>query len=158
MYKKIRIKLLFLFLVYYSNTNMGISLKCGATKSHFSYRVWDNFRIAMSQACMQYIKNCEENTNSLILTNITYPCNQDTYDLLDYLTFIIKNIESIKNIGIIGIYYLLIISDKGYYTYEKSKDILDTIQLLSPYIDKDINLYTNLFEKSFQEKQNVYIL
>lgn len=137
---------------------MGISLKCGNIKSHFSYRVWGSFRIAISQACMQYIKNCED-TNSLILTKTTYPCNsQDTCDLLDHLKFIIQNLECIRNIGIIGIYYLLIVSDKGYYTYEKSKEIFNTIELVSPYIDKDINLYKNLFEKSFQEKQNVYIL
>ena len=56
---------------------MGISLKCGATKSHFSYRVWDNFRIAMSQACMQYIKNCKADNNSTISKEVLYEINKE---------------------------------------------------------------------------------
>jgi hypothetical protein len=132
---------------------MGISLKCGNTQFHMSYRIWNHFRVSISIACISYI------CNNIQPNCIEIPDTQNTENLLFYLFFFIKNIEILKTLEIIGIYHLLIIPDnKGYYVYNNCEKIVKMIDKVSEYIDeKDITQYRSLFEISFQQKQNIYI-
>lgn len=133
---------------------MGLSLKCGGDGFHISYTEWNNFRIIMANACIDYI-NFFHNSNSLV----NYIFDSQNNNLTDYLCFFIKNIELIENLQIMGIYHLLIVSDyKGLYTYSNSEKILKVINIVYRFIQTDITKYKNIFEKSSVMKQNIYIL
>lgn len=136
---------------------MGLSLKCGGGKFHICYTDWNNFRIIMANACIDYI-NFFHKSGSVV--DIDYICDsRNNHNLTSYLCFFIKNITVIENLQIIGIYHLLIVSDhKGFYTYSNSEKILKMIDMVSRFIHTDITKYKYFFKNSFEIKQNIYIL
>lgn len=147
---------------------MGITLKCGDTKMHNTYRLWNNFRIIMAIACVEYLKcSIKTDMKTKILTekklsfynDIT---SEDNKELLFYFNLFIKHIDYLKDLNLIGIYHLLSIPDnKGYYIYNNSSEILKTLDTVVKYIDtQNINIqpYRDLFDTSCQYKKNIYIL
>lgn len=149
---------------------MGITLKCGDTKIHNSYSIWNNFRIIISIACIEYMKySIKHDMKTKILTeNKLVIYNDNDFhtkgnDLLFYLNFFIKHIEYVKQSHLIGIYHLLNIPDnKGYYIHSNSSEILHMIDMVVKYLDNkqqiNIQTYRDLFDNSFQYKKNIYIL
>ena len=150
---------------------MGITLKCGNTKIHNSYGLWNNFRIIMSIACIEYMKysiNCDIKTKILsenklaIYNDNDFHTKCNNHELLFYFNFFIKHVEYVKQLNLIGIYYLLSIPDnKGYYIYNNSSEILKMIDMVVKYVDNpkiNIQTYRDLFDNSCQYKKNIYIL
>jgi len=147
---------------------MGITLKCGDTKIYNTYRLWNNFRIIMAIACVEYLKcSIKRDMQTKILTENKLCLyndinSEDNKELLFYFNLFIKHIEYLKDLNLIGIYHLLSIPDnKGYYIYNNSSEILKTIDMVGEYIDtQKINIqpYRELFDNSCQSKKNIYIL
>ena len=135
---------------------MGITFKCGANMFHVSYRSWNNFRITMLEACLKYI-----NSKNELLNMYDYNDLSNIILLTDKtLSFLIKNIEYLNKLNIIGIYHLLI-NDKCY-VYNNIKKILDMINIVENYINDcqkdDLNSYKDFFIQSVENKKNIYSL
>jgi hypothetical protein len=109
----------------------------------------------MLAACLKYICFKKE-----LLNMHDYIDLSDTMLFTDKtLHFLIKNVEYLNKLNIIGIYHLLI-NDK-YYVYDNIKKILDMINIVENYINpdqKDLLYYKNFFIKSVENKKNIYKL
>ena len=137
---------------------MGITLKVGDSIFYNPYPRWDSFKIELCKACIEFIK-----ANNISLKNYSECDNTDNFKLLDFYTkLFIVNIEFLVKLNIIGIYHLIIVkNNRGIYMYDKSEKISKTITHVNEYIDIekiDIDPYVELFENSWKNKHNIYIM
>lgn len=136
---------------------MGIILKLGPLNFYRTYFIWNLFKIQASKECITYMQKYKP--TEICYDEVKMVCTPNIY-----LCFFIKNIEIIKQLGLIGIYHLLIINNSnGIYVYNKTEEIFKMLNIIFTHEEdtqnfENITPYMDLFQTSFLCKQNIYIL
>jgi len=122
----------------------------------------------MFNAFIHFIKNnislCSDNI--ILFNKFINDYNCGVKDINNYYILAHLYIDFLKLVDCIGLNYLLQSSDNNHiYLFSKSKDIYNFIHKLEDNIDTESHYYnkdnmfffTNLFQQSFLNKNNIYI-
>jgi hypothetical protein len=125
-------------------------------------RIWEEFKVAMSIACIAYLKQAELITNieedierffSLQLYNFTLLSDAHLY-------FLANHIDDLHTSGLIGVLNLL--NDQTKYSFIDCENISNSIRILLPQITiksilfETINKFKNMLDCNVN-KTDIYI-
>ena len=126
-------------------------------------RIWEEFKVAMSIACIAYLKQAELITNieediERFFSLQLYNCNL----LSDaHLHFLANHIDDLHTSGLTGVFNLL--HNKTKYSVIDCENISNSIRILLPQITiknvllETINKLKNMLECNIDKKSYIYI-
>lgn len=147
---------------------MGCVVKCGTKTHYLRSKTLNYFKIVIFDAFIHFIKNniSLSSDNIIFYNEFIHDYNSGIKDINNYYILSQLYVEFLQIVDCIGLNYLLQSPDNNHiYLFSKSKEIYNCIHKLennidteSQYYDKNnVFFFTNLFEQSFLNKNNIYI-
>ena len=147
---------------------MGCLVKCGVNNYYFRSKMLNYFKLLIFDAFIIFIKNNinECNDNIIFYNKFMNDYNCCIKDINNLFILSQLYVEFFKNINFIGLNYLIQSNDNNHiYLFSKSKEIYNCINKLENSIDINsiyynktyVIFFTNLFQQSFLNKNNIYI-
>lgn len=148
---------------------MGCVVKCGNKTHYIRCKMLNYFKILLFDAFIHFVNNnnISMGSDNIILYNkFINDYKSCIKDINNYFILSQLYVDFLKIVDCVGLNYLIQSPDNNHiYLFSKSKDIYNCIHKLednidteSQYYDKDnVFFFTNLFEQSFLNKNNIYI-
>jgi hypothetical protein len=128
-----------------------------------TYIIWEEFKVAMSIACINYLKQAEliANDDEDIERFFSLQLHNCTLLSAAYLYFFANQIDVLTASGLIGVFNLL--NDQTKYSFIDCENISNSIRILLPQIDikrvvlfETINNFKNMLDCNVT-KTDIYI-